>query len=432
MLVAGGLLGPALSLAIAQQTNITSSPPTQVNSGQTPSAAPSLSLTLAACLDLAVQHQPRVAAQRASLAAAVDGKRALDQLHVPPLFSPDLPVRRRQAALGVTAAAAGVDEAERESVYAVTRAYFTVIYAREQERLARSVVDRLSVIEKTARDQVNAGAANVTTSDVQRTTVYLRLAGTRQIQASKGVDRALASLKEAIGLDPCVSLDVPVGQLIEPVVHLDRDEAVAAALSRRGELVQASVMADATCLEAAAQDSVSFRKRLNTFAAGSDIHSRPVPQGVRNSEYRPGGVPPEMPTLLAGARPERVRHACDLNVRAVDVVAITRNLLTLEAEDAFLRWQEAALSVAQTREAADTGDQLANELTKQFTARLRTRVEDVVNARVLASQARSQYNEFLYREIIALADLERITAGGFSARLAETADPAAQPTASTK
>src|SRR5262249_51182526 len=180
-----------------------------------------------------------------------DGKRALDLLRVPPLFSPDLPVRRRQAALGVTAAAAGVDEAERESVYAVTRAYFTVIYAREQERLARSVVDRLSAIEKAARDQVNAGAANVTTSDVQRTTVYLRLAGTGQIQASKGVDRALASLKEAIGLDACVSVDVPAGQLIEPVVHLDRDEVVAAALTRRGDLVQAGVTADATCLEVA-------------------------------------------------------------------------------------------------------------------------------------------------------------------------------------
>jgi hypothetical protein len=151
---------------------------------------------------------------------------------------------------------------------------------------------------------------------------------------------------------------------------------------------------------------------------------------MRNSEYRPGGVPPEMPALLAGGRPDRVHHACDLNVRAVDVVAATRNLITLEAEDAFLRWQEAALSVVQAREAADTGDQLASDLTKQFTSRLRTRVEDVVNARVLASQARSQYNEFLYREIIALADLERITAGGFCARLAETAaDPATQPTA---
>ena len=36
---------------------------------------------------------------------------------------------------------------------------------------------------------------------------------------------------------------------------------------------------------------------------------------------------------------------------------------------------------------------------------------------VLASQARSEYNEALFRQIIALADLERATAGGFMAGL---------------
>jgi hypothetical protein len=35
----------------------------------------------------------------------------------------------------------------------------------------------------------------------------------------------------------------------------------------------------------------------------------------------------------------------------------------------------------------------------------------------LASQARAQYNEYLYREIVALADVERATAGGFTAGL---------------
>ena len=43
------------------------------------------------------------------------------------------------------------------------------------------------------------------------------------------------------------------------------------------------------------------------------------------------------------------------------------------------------------------------------------------HAHVLASQARSQYNEFLYNEILALADLERSTAGGFCAGLVKPA-----------
>src|SRR5262249_2311039 len=66
---------------------------------------------------------------------------------------------------------------------------------------------------------------------------------------------------------------------------------------------------------------------------------------------------------------------------------------------------------------AGARDKLAEGLTQDFTARLKVKVDDVVNARVLASQARSQYNEYVYRAILALADLERITAGDFGAGL---------------
>ena len=46
-----------------------------------------------------------------------------------------------------------------------------------------------------------------------------------------------------------------------------------------------------------------------------------------------------------------------------------------------------------------------------------------MTARVLAAQSRAQYNEYLYHKILALADLERITAGGFCARLVEVPLP---------
>src|SRR5205807_9996312 len=125
---------------------------------------------------------------------------------------------------------------------AVTRTYFTVVYARHQERVARSVVDRLSAIQKAAQEAVNAGAANATTADVQRTTVYRGLAETRRIQATQGAQRALVSLREAIGLGPDVRLEVPAGSLPEPEVQPGRDEVVAWALERRGELVRANIL----------------------------------------------------------------------------------------------------------------------------------------------------------------------------------------------
>ena len=261
--------------------------------------------------------------------------------------------------------------------------------------------------------------------------VYQHLAETRQAQAASGVKRALVALREAIGLEPECILDVPAGRLPEPDVRPNRDEIVALALARRGELIQAGIFAQVACLEVEAQGT-SVLQKMQTFAAGTDIHARQVPQGVRNSEYRPGAVAPEMPGLLVGNRPERVQHARALYARASAVATTARNLIALEAEDAFLRWEEASQEVSAARAAADAGDKLANDQNRDFIAGLKVKVEDVVNAQVLAAQARSQHNEFLYQQVLALADLERVTAGGFCAGLVDPIGPRAAASVKSK
>ena len=77
-------------------------------------------------------------------------------------------------------------------------------------------------------------------------------------------------------------------------------------------------------------------------------------------------------------------------------------------------------------QAADAADKLADDLTRDYNANLKVRTDEVVTARVLAAQSRAQYNEYLYHKILGLADLERITAGGFCARLTP-APPQAPP-----
>jgi outer membrane protein TolC len=385
-----------------------------------------MTLSLADALQLAFQRQPRLAVQRASLAAAQDGQRSIEQILVPDILDPELPIRRRQGCLGVQAATAGLDQVERETTYAVTRTYMTVLYARQQLTVAQGIVDRLSAIQTSAKRQLDAGARDVTAVDVNRATVYLRLAQAKITQARSGSARALAALKEAIGLDQDVALDVPTMPLPVPTAQPNRAEVVALALSRRGELVKASVFEQVACLEVEAQASRHV-KRMQTFAAGSDIHSEQVPPGVHGTEYRPGGVAPEMPTLLAGERRDRVKQAESLHVRAVAALDANRKVIELEAVDAFLRWAEAARELPEAREAADTGDKLAEDVNKDYTAGVKIKIDEVITSRVLASTARSQYNELLYKEILALIDLERITAGGFTANLLSTPVAEARP-----
>ena len=76
------------------------------------------------------------------------------------------------------------------------------------------------------------------------------------------------------------------------------------------------------------------------------------------------------------------------------MAATTRNLIALETDDAFLRWEEASQEADAANEAATAGEKLANDENRDFTAGLKVKVDEVVNAHVLAAQARSQYNEF--------------------------------------
>jgi hypothetical protein len=419
----------ALPLALSFIVAVASTGPMKAQApSQPPPVAPGAALPvvkvtvmtfgLADCIHTALDHQPRLAAARASLCAAEDGCHALESLCLAALVDREIPIRRRQAALGVSAASAFVDQTEHEVVQAVTRAYLSVLFAREQERVAQTVIERLTATHKAAKDQLDAGVREVSSADVDRISVYLRLAKARQVQANTGVKRALAALREAIGLELGCILEVPPGRLPEMVVKLNPDEVVAVALSRRGEMVRASVFVDVTCLEVEAQNTCLARKK-ETFAAGSDIHAFQVPQEVPGTEFRPGAVPPEMPTILIGTRTERMKHALSLNARARAVAELVRNLIVLETEDALARWEEASSQVPEARAGADGADKLADNLSKDFTNQLKVRVEDVINARVLAAQARATFNEYLYKQLLALADLQRITGGVFQAGLIE-------------
>jgi outer membrane protein TolC len=364
-----------------------------------------------------MQHNPRLAAARADVAAAEEARRAVDNLRIPDLIERELPYRRKQAALGVSAAAAGLDREERDTTYAVTRNYFTVQFAREQERLARAVVDRLAATQDTAKRLLDEGAKEVTATDVKRAQSYLRQAQTRQIQAAQGIKRALAALKEAIGVGCDATFDIPVSPLPDSTAHPMKDDVIALALARRGDLTQSGIFGEVTCLEVGAQGT-SLLKRKETFASAADIHATPVPQGFHDGEYRPGAVAPEMPGMLVGSRSERMARAEALHNRADSATEVARGLVALEAEDAYLRWEEASMQVPLARDGATAGDDLAEGLTRDYNAGLKVKTDEVINARVLAAQARAQYNQYLYNKILALADLERITAGGFCANLA--------------
>jgi outer membrane protein TolC len=226
-----------------------------------------------------------------------------------------------------------------------------------------------------------------------------------------------------MGVGPDFCLRLGEEALPAPEVKICREQIIELALSRRGELVQAGTAAEVVQLEVDAQGRTYF-PTARTFAAVVDIHSRPVPQGSNDRNYRPGAVGPEMPTTLAGPRSARVERASNFSARAAAVVEKTRNLIALEAEDAYLRWAEAAQKIPPARGALTTGRHLAESTREGFNSGS-LRIEEVLTNEALVAQAKSTYNEALFQQILALTALQRITAGGFDPGWAS--QPAGRP-----
>jgi hypothetical protein len=106
-----------------------------------------------------------------------------------------------------------------------------------------------------------------------------------------------------------------------------------------------------------------------------------------------------------------------LHARAETVVEKTRNLITLEAEDAFLRWQAAYDRAQQSAKSAKRADDLAKNSKSAFleVPNRPNGVRDWLEAVVLAGQVKASLNEALHQQALGVAALERITAGGLHA-----------------
>jgi hypothetical protein len=137
-----------------------------------------------------------------------------------------------------------------------------------------------------------------------------------------------------------------------------------------------------------------------------------VPQGSRDKDYRPEAIAPEMPTQLVGTKTDRVSRAMAYSQRADAVYEKAHNLITLEAETTFYNLELAAWRLEQAKVKFESGKWLANFVKENFAEAKAPEKDLLLQTYVLASKAQSDYVEAVYQHLVALAALERVTAGG--------------------
>ena len=119
-------------------------------------------------------------------------------------------------------------------------------------------------------------------------------------------------------------------------------------------------------------------------------------------------------------------RAAFVNGRAGAVAEKTRNLVALEAEAAFLKWEEAIAKMDETRPSAEEGEKMLVKLKAALEGNVLQSYKDYLELVVIVGQVKAQYNEALYNHAVALTEFERVTAGGFPGGITVIC-PATQP-----
>jgi outer membrane protein TolC len=379
---------------------------------------PVVRYTLGDAIAVGHQNHPQLAALKASMNAALLKERGLGEVsRIGGFLLSDIDSRRAQSNLGVEAARAEYEQAQHEVTYAVVRNYYTVVYAREQSKVGKELVGQLETnleqVRKIVADK-EGGVKGITKDTEQKMEIIVGEAKSRLILAETGADRARAALREAMGLEPGCKVDAADEVLPEIKAALTRDVVIAHAVTRRGEVTLSRIGVDVTRLEVSAQESKNFSVTAGTYANGADIHARPIPYAQREPDYKPGAIGPEMPARLIGKKSTRAATAEQYAERAEAAARQARSLVGLEADVGYSRYDEAAQKVEMYKRLHKIARELIDRQREAAGGALTK--EDILTTEVSATRAFAAYNEALYDQIMALANLERITAGGVTVK----------------
>jgi outer membrane protein TolC len=372
-------------------------------------------LTLGECLAIANDRQPMIRAAIHSYQSSQSGYRALFNLGlVAEKLTPDLPIRKEQARRGLELATAECQKTVQESNQDVIVLYYSYVYAKQQEATAADIIEQMEIYFDIAEGIVKSGAKDPKMKLNQFSLYALQNiiaeVKAQRLKAETGRKLAIEALKNAMGVEGDFDF-VPAATELPIMLTgtVTKEQVEQLAISRRPELAQAAAGVDAFRLEICAQASVKYGRKVPTLAAGSDLHSKQVPMAVRNGEFRPGALAPEMPTNLVGRTEDRVARATDLSNRQDALYERTLGLVRLEAAKGFLQWEAAVKRVQEAKKKYERGRQLVEE--SRSAAIAKNDPEILVTNEALAGKAQAEYVEAVYEHIKALAALERITAG---------------------
>lgn len=307
-----------------------------------------------------------------------------------------------QANLGLEIAKEKYRQTQQEVTYNVKKSFYGYLLAKESVKVAQEAISLAQKHLETAKHRYEEGKASK--FDLLRAEVELANLKPQLIRAQNGLEMAELGLKNVLGLDLSVSVELK-GEFIYQPYEIDLKECIIAALEDRPELRQLKhqeELAEATVKLAKASNNPSI-----TFGANYNLIANKfaVDRDRWEGSYS-GNIVLTLPLFDGLATRGKVQQAKS----GLNQVELAKEQLTetikLEVTRAYLGLMEARQIITSTSknvEQAQDGLSIAEE---SYTAGVMTSLE-VMDAQLALTRAKTNYIQALHDYMLAQAKLEK-------------------------
>lgn len=326
--------------------------------------------------------------------------------------------KTQQAELGIRAADADVTKSQQQTVFDVTQAYLSVQLTQSLRDVVEAQSGQIRAIEQLVENLLKHGDEYVTVVDLSRPRTVRQLTQAEQIQIEQSHALAMAALNQTMGFEAGEEFGLVEEKLTDRMVKepaiLSAQQLIEAALDRRPELRQARLGVENAALERRLAKA-AYMPDLGLFGQFQYLDDGPGYLTQANLPQWSVGVGLSVP-LATGGRRSAQRRRSDLGeLQARQTEQLAQQLIALEVQKVYLAYEEAIRRLPLAKAARDESDATLEAYRNIFIGGLvrdedlPNYFEDLVQARLLRTQAWIGYYKTVYALCVSLAQIHLVT-----------------------
>lgn len=313
--------------------------------------------------------------------------------------------KHKEAKAGVNVSQSDLKITKNDILYQVYEDYQKILLAKDGLKLARDTEIQFKTLKDIVKGMYNGGAENVTKLDYLEVEAYLGLIRKKLYETEKNLDLAKASLRNTLGMDNSIMLDIEGDEQVYQLDDYNMDDSIRKALINRPEFSKLDYGIAAKQCDIKSTSAENKPKLLldSAFNVTTDNKSYLEPDPVR---FR-FSVIAEIPLFdgfITRSRVNQKRHELEkLKIKEDQL----KTGVTLQVIEAILSLEEAQKTLKATEEAEKSAIENRQLARESFELEI-VESKKVVDAQVLEAKIKTQKLLAIFDYNVAKARLKKV------------------------